>query len=46
MIMKFIQFGEQNGNTKVDMIRAAGISNSSYKRWKLPFFGVRKYNYD
>lgn len=24
------------------MIKAAGISNSSYKRWRLPFFGTRK----
>ena len=42
IIMKFIQFGQQNGNTKLDMIKAAGISNSSYKRWRLPFFGTRK----
>ena len=40
--MRFIQFGQQNGNTRNQMLKAGGISNSSYKRWKISFNNLIK----
>jgi len=40
--MGFITFGEMNGNTRADMLKSTGISNSSYKRWKNSYFNSAK----
>lgn len=46
-IIGFIDFGERNGNYRDDMIKAAGISRSSYKRWNKKLLnGARKIEVD